>query len=213
MEGERRASGGLTRRPAQESEQLHGEAEALCALWQQVQRHRVEERAPARSRVRALRWSRARRDYCAAGRSASLVLLQRRWHELKLRARYKLLNYWRTTSECHADAHTDTPACSDPPREIHISILKRSLSCFLRLDIRTRCAFITCVYDAHQVPAHRDVAAAELAPARRRGPRRHRSGGEYRACRLYVRTASETNFSFIESRRSSLERSIRSESV
>ncbi|CAB3241528.1 unnamed protein product [Arctia plantaginis] len=110
---------------ADESEQLYEEAEALSVLWQLVQRHRVEERAPRRSGVRAQRWSRALREYCAAGRCASLVVLQRRWHELKLRTRYKLVNYWRTTSECHAASKTSTPACSDPPREINIAILKR----------------------------------------------------------------------------------------
>ncbi|XP_047038054.1 uncharacterized protein LOC124643221 [Helicoverpa zea] len=127
-----------------ESVTLHEEAAALHALWRLVQRHALEDAAePLRL---ARRWSRVHRDYCArcvlravcvcvcvcrsalvtvcvcSGRSASLVVLQRRWHELKLQARRRLAAHWRRP----LPAPAPLPATLPPlPAPIHLAILKR----------------------------------------------------------------------------------------
>lgn len=47
----------------QESVALYEESVSLYQLWQLVQRHRLEDAAPSKSRVRAQRWTRAHSDY------------------------------------------------------------------------------------------------------------------------------------------------------
>ncbi|PZC78099.1 hypothetical protein B5X24_HaOG202634 [Helicoverpa armigera] len=103
-----------------ESVTLHEEAAALHALWRLVQRHALEDAAePLRL---ARRWSRLHRDYCASGRSASLVVLQRRWHELKLQARRRLAAHWRRPLPAPAPLPASLPPL---PAPIHLAILKR----------------------------------------------------------------------------------------
>nr|XP_049699388.1 uncharacterized protein LOC110376204 [Helicoverpa armigera] len=103
-----------------ESVSLHEEAAALHALWRLVQRHALEDAAePLRL---ARRWSRLHRDYCASGRSASLVVLQRRWHELKLQARRRLAAHWRRPLPAPAPLPASLPPL---PAPIHLAILKR----------------------------------------------------------------------------------------
>ncbi|KAJ8704405.1 hypothetical protein PYW07_011593 [Mythimna separata] len=118
-----------------ESITLYEESAALHTLWQLVQRHQLEDAEPMDARVRSQRWTRAHRDYLDSGRHASLVVLQRRWHELKLQARVRLAAHWRRTDPlCPAPAPPTAPDSAPAlaphelyprPAPIHIAILKR----------------------------------------------------------------------------------------
>lgn len=95
------------------------EAEALSVLWQLVQRHSLEEPQAA------ARWPQAARDYRASGRSASLVVLQRRWYELKRRARGNVARYWCGDAGAAPARLAGSARPADAPEPIYMSILNR----------------------------------------------------------------------------------------
>ncbi|KAJ0170387.1 hypothetical protein K1T71_014315 [Dendrolimus kikuchii] len=81
-----------------ESYLLYEQLQPLIDVFHLAQMHHLED--PDHAEPLAVRWTRAYNNYVAKGLSASLVLLQRRWYELKHWARRGVLGRWRRCSEC-----------------------------------------------------------------------------------------------------------------
>lgn len=124
-----------------ENDTTYMEGQALSTLWALVQRHHLEQEAPRPARELAGLWTRLHREYAAQRRSglASVVVLQRRWYELKWRARRRLVAYWRRAQSSTALSSStngdlvDRPASTinknsnaqSRPSAMHIAILRR----------------------------------------------------------------------------------------
>lgn len=100
-----------------ESVRLYEQLHPLVSLFHLVQQHGVEEEGGREERAR--RWSQLVVAYGQKGYTASLVMLQRRWYELKLQARNRLLSFWKLGKE------GQEPEPAEMPVPLHASIARR----------------------------------------------------------------------------------------